>query len=112
VPVVATRSGGIPSAVPPEWRDELVPEEAPDELARAIAAAVTHPSREERAARGREWVEAEYSWAGLAARIEQVYLRTLGASDGLSEPPPAGALEAERRHVGEGGRAEPGESTD
>jgi colanic acid/amylovoran biosynthesis glycosyltransferase len=112
VPVVATRSGGIPSAVPPEWRDELVPEETPDELARAIAAAVTHPSREERAARGREWVEAEYSWAGLAARIEQVYLRTLGASDGLSEPPPAGALEAERRHVGEGGRAEPGESTD
>jgi colanic acid/amylovoran biosynthesis glycosyltransferase len=93
VPVVATRSGGIPSALPPGWRDELVPEDSPAELAAAVLAAVTRPDPGARAALGREWVEREYSWGSLGARLERLYLRALGASDGLAEAAPAGTLE-------------------
>lgn len=78
VPVVATRSGGIPGTIPPEHRGELVDEDDPDALARAILVRLSDRSDWDRRARtGRCWVEREFDWRGLARRLDGVYASAL-----------------------------------
>jgi glycosyltransferase involved in cell wall biosynthesis len=72
--VVATRNGGIPEAVPPALRDELVPESDADALAQRLAALIGDPRGwDERANVGRQWVEQTFDWTRLARRITAVY---------------------------------------
>jgi glycosyltransferase involved in cell wall biosynthesis len=88
VPVVATRSGGIESAVPPSRRPELVPEDDPEELAQRISAVLAEPDPALRAREGRAWVEAEFDWTRQARRIAEVYERALsGPGPGASARP-------------------------
>jgi colanic acid/amylovoran biosynthesis glycosyltransferase len=74
LPVIATRNGGIPETIPPEHRDELVPPDDPDALARGILAMIasteTWPSR---VGLAREWVSEEFSWERLAHVLTDIY---------------------------------------
>jgi len=74
VPVVATRSGGLPETIPPCYRQELVPENDPGALAEQVAAVLA--DRGDWAARarvGRRWVETEFDSTALALRTAEIY---------------------------------------
>jgi colanic acid/amylovoran biosynthesis glycosyltransferase len=74
LPVVATRNGGIPEVVPPQYVGELVPDTDAAALADRIAALVDERDQwEERARAGRRWVEEAFDWRLLAGRIAAVY---------------------------------------
>jgi colanic acid/amylovoran biosynthesis glycosyltransferase len=74
LPVVATRNGGIPEVVPPQYVGELVPDTDAAALADRIAALVDERDQwEERARAGRRWVEEAFDWRLLAGRIATVY---------------------------------------
>ncbi|MFA6546110.1 MAG: hypothetical protein WCS99_16950, partial [Limisphaerales bacterium] len=49
-------------------------------LAAALAAALQLPAAERRAmgARGRDWMRRDFSWAGIAQRMEAAYAHLLG----------------------------------
>lgn len=80
VPVVATGSGGTPEVIPPELRDELVPEDDPTALATRLAAVLQAPdSWEERARVGRHWVEEQFDWTILGRRTAATYTRLVSA---------------------------------
>ena len=75
VPVVATRHGGIPSAIPAAFRDELVEEGDHEALARRIQALLGQ-GREElaaRAARHREHVRAHFSLEAEIRAYQRLY---------------------------------------
>jgi glycosyltransferase involved in cell wall biosynthesis len=81
VPVVATRSGGIPEAVPPRFRDELVAEDDPRAIEERIAALLeSRAGWDERSQIGRAWVEERFDWAKLAPQIASVYETLSSAS--------------------------------
>jgi glycosyltransferase involved in cell wall biosynthesis len=74
LPVVATSNGGIPEAVPPRYRHELVEERDHVALGERILALAAERARwDERTAEGRRWVESAFDWKRLARRIASVY---------------------------------------
>jgi colanic acid/amylovoran biosynthesis glycosyltransferase len=76
VPIVATRSGGLPEVIPPVFRDELVPEDDPTALAEQLRRVLEDTgSWKERARVGRAWVEREFDWEVLGARTAATYSR-------------------------------------
>jgi glycosyltransferase involved in cell wall biosynthesis len=77
LPVIACRSGGLPSIVnvdpanPTGW---LVAPDDVDDLAEVLVTAVNHPAeRERRGANAAAHAKAELSWDGLVPRFEAVY---------------------------------------
>jgi glycosyltransferase involved in cell wall biosynthesis len=74
VQVVATRSGGIPEAIPPPFQGDLVPENDAAALAGRIEALLAQrESWAQRARLGRAWVEDRFDWGRLAPRIAAAY---------------------------------------
>jgi glycosyltransferase involved in cell wall biosynthesis len=74
VPVVATEVGGVPWVVEREREGWLVPSEAPDELARALRAALTDPAEAQaRAGRARARVERDFAPDVWIRRHEETY---------------------------------------
>jgi colanic acid/amylovoran biosynthesis glycosyltransferase len=72
--VVATDHGGHPEVVPPERRGELIPEGDHEALAEAIERRwAERASWEQRARRGRAWIEERFDWRTLAPRIAAIY---------------------------------------
>jgi glycosyltransferase involved in cell wall biosynthesis/peptidoglycan/xylan/chitin deacetylase (PgdA/CDA1 family) len=72
--VVATAVGGTPTVVRPDETGWLVPPEQPAALAAAIVEALGDPGgRAERARRGHEIVERDYSLVATIDRIEALY---------------------------------------
>ncbi len=70
LPVVAGRSGGSPDAVLDGRTGTVVDGTRVAEVARAVADLLTDPDRAARLGRaGREWVEREWRWDVLAARL-------------------------------------------
>jgi glycosyltransferase involved in cell wall biosynthesis len=81
LPVIACRSGGLPSMVnvdesrPTGW---LVPPDDVDSLADAIVAAVNDPAeRVQRGANALDHARAELSWEGLVTRFEAAYVAAI-----------------------------------
>lgn len=84
--VAATDNGGIPEAVPPERREELVQEG--DAVALATRLMEIRQSRAdwpERSLAGRRWVEETYDWKVVALKLDAAYRRVTGASPTPSE---------------------------
>ena len=76
VPVVATDTGGIAETVPPEHRDDLVPNDDPPALADAVTRLLAHAdARRDRAQRARAWVEEQFDATALARRTVALYHR-------------------------------------
>jgi glycosyltransferase involved in cell wall biosynthesis len=74
VPIVATDNGGTAETIPPSYRHELVPEGDDAALAAAIEALVAEHDRwPDRVRIGRRWVEEQFDWAALAARLTAIY---------------------------------------
>jgi glycosyltransferase involved in cell wall biosynthesis len=87
VQVVATRSGGIPEAIPPRLRADLVPEDDPAALAERIEALLDERDHwMERARIGRAWVEEQFDWRQLAPRLGAAYEATLEDAAGSAAP--------------------------
>ncbi len=73
-PIVATRVGGVPSAVRDDETGLLVPPQDPQALADAIARTLDDaPGRIRRAAAGRALFDAEFSAAAMSRRYEALY---------------------------------------
>lgn len=74
VPVVATRSGGIPDNFPAQWQDELVVPDDHQALALRICELLDRrDSWSARAHVGRQWIETEFDSRELARRTAQIY---------------------------------------
>jgi len=72
--VVASDSGGIPEAMAPAFRHELVPEGDPEALSARLLA--LHEERDgwtERAREGRRWIEEAFDWRKIAPRLAEIY---------------------------------------
>ena len=84
LPVISTQSGGPPSfvnVVPGEEDGWLVPPDDERALAAAIAtAALDAEERRRRGSNAARHVREAWSWDGIAARVEALYERVLGAS--------------------------------
>ncbi len=81
LPVFATRHGGIPEAVEDGVSGVLVPERDPEALARALIDAAQNPELLSRMARnGATVVRKDFDLQTQAAKLEQIYLRTLGGT--------------------------------
>jgi glycosyltransferase involved in cell wall biosynthesis len=79
VPLVATRSGGLPETTPPAYRHELVRAGDHHALAeRVIALARDRASWSARAKAGRAWVEERFNADILARRLAGVYRELAG----------------------------------
>lgn len=73
-PVVASSVEGIEEFVGQDETGYLVPPKSPEELAQAIRIALENPDRAERwGSNGRELVEEQYSWEGVANRTYNLY---------------------------------------
>lgn len=78
LPLVATASGGTVETIAPPYRHELVPEDDAVALAdRILAVLDDRPGWGERTLGGRQWVEEEFDWRKLAARIGKLYAAAL-----------------------------------
>lgn len=76
LPVVASRSGGIPDVVRDEQTGFLVPPRDPDTLAGRLVWLAEHPSEaREMGMAGRAFVERHFDWRDCVAAMERVYLR-------------------------------------
>ena len=74
VALVATVNGGTAETIPPGYRHELVGEGDVDGLAsRMVHLLDRRESWETRARIGREWVEEQFAWPLLAARLGAIY---------------------------------------
>ena len=79
LPVVATRSGGIPDVITHEETGLLVPERDPGALARSVGRVLDDPVLAERLGRrGTEEVRRRFAPDAIARRFEPVYLRAAG----------------------------------
>lgn len=86
VPVLATRSGGVPELVQDGVSGRLVPRFDVDALTRALREMLADPDRLRamgQAARIR--AEQLLTWERSAMRLEEVYLRSVGGSQGRDE---------------------------
>ena len=82
LPVFATEHGGIPEAVENGVSGVLVPEHDHGALASALINAVRDPDSLSQMARsGAEVVRQKFYLATQAQRLEEIYLRTIGAGD-------------------------------
>ncbi len=73
LPVVAGRSGGSPDAVLEGETGHVVDGTRVDEVARAVGDLLVDPEEARRmGAAGREWVEREWRWDVLAARLREL----------------------------------------
>lgn len=87
LPVVAGRSGGAPDAVLDGDTGYVVDGIAPPEVAGRVAELLADPgAATAMGKRGRAWVEKEWRWDVLAARLQGLLA---GAAGGVS-PPPSG----------------------
>ena len=78
LPVVSTRHADIPEVVLDGLSGYLVPERAPEELARILDFVLQNPERwEALAAQGRSHVEEHYNIHVQAARLESLYLELM-----------------------------------
>jgi glycosyltransferase involved in cell wall biosynthesis len=77
--VAITDNGGLREVMPPDRRDELVPEGDAEGLAARLEA-IERARRDwpARARDGRRWVEEAFDWGALAPRIDAVYRRVAG----------------------------------
>ena len=74
IPVIATRSGGIPEIMPDGRAGLLIDHAEQGELARAIGRLLDDPALASRMGRtGRELAAAKYSWTAIAQRFLEVY---------------------------------------
>lgn len=82
VPVVATDSGGTRDVLPPDYRDEIVPEDDVPALAHRLTEVLGEPPqhRQRRVAIGREWVEREFDVREIGRRTVAVYESLIAAS--------------------------------
>lgn len=73
-PAVVTDNGGTREVVPPDLRDEIVPEGNAEALARRLDAVLdARPEWPARAHAGRRWVEQEFDALRLARRLAERY---------------------------------------
>jgi glycosyltransferase involved in cell wall biosynthesis len=80
VPVVASRTGGIPDVVRDGETGFLVPPRDPAALAERLAWLAGHPSEASRmGAEGRRFVERHYNWTACAERMELVQQQLVAA---------------------------------
>lgn len=87
-PVVASRVGGMPDIARDGETALLVPEGDPRALGRAVAALLGDEDRRRRmGAAARDDVEERLGWDGVARRLEEIYLRSLGRSGGPARAP-------------------------
>ena len=75
VPIVASRTGGLPEIVR-DGETGLLTENEPAEIARAISRALQQPG--DFCCRGREWVEQNCTVEKMAAKTASVYRKVLG----------------------------------
>jgi glycosyltransferase involved in cell wall biosynthesis len=82
LPVVATRHGGIPSAIPAEFRDELVEEADYEAMAHRIKEMLGQNRNQlaARAARQREHVQAHFSIEAEIRAYQRLYERSCAGS--------------------------------
>ena len=74
LPVIATRVGGLPEVVEEGVTGWLVEPDNPAALAAAMASVLADPAGgRAMGARGRQWVEARYTWDGALTAMESVY---------------------------------------
>lgn len=75
VPVVATDNGDARGVLPPEYRDEIVPEDDVEALAERIVAIAGEAgdARARRVAAGRQWVEKEFDARAIGTRTTMLY---------------------------------------
>jgi colanic acid/amylovoran biosynthesis glycosyltransferase len=79
--VAATDNGGIPEAMPPERRGELVQEGDAVALARRLMEiGQARGDWPERSLAGRRWVEETYDWKVIALKLDAAYRRVTGVS--------------------------------
>ena len=77
-PVVASEAGALPEVVGTGGGGVLVPPDAPDALAKAIAALLEQPdARRALSARARSRIEAAYAWPRVAERTAAEYQRVV-----------------------------------
>jgi phosphatidylinositol alpha-1,6-mannosyltransferase len=73
LPVVVGNSGGAPDACIPGVTGIVVDGTAPSAVASAVIGLLSDPGRAAAmGARGREWVEREWQWDDLAARLRDI----------------------------------------
>jgi glycosyltransferase involved in cell wall biosynthesis len=81
VPVVATRSGGIPEAIHDGVTGRIVPPAQPAEMARAIVALLRDPDLRSRMGRaGRTWIEEGFTADRMIDETLAVYREVIGRS--------------------------------
>ena len=92
VPVVATRTGGVPEVVCENRNGLLCPVGDVEELAASCVALLSDPSRRQAfAAHGREWARSRFDRGRIVARYRELYRATLtiagpaASGDGLLE---------------------------
>jgi phosphatidyl-myo-inositol dimannoside synthase len=79
LPVVAGRSGGAPETVVEGVTGTVVDGRRSGPVGDAVAALLADPARSrELGAAGRRWVEAEFAWPAVVARLQEL-LATAGA---------------------------------
>lgn len=80
VPSIASRVGGILELVQHQRDGVLVPVADPSALAAAIRALLDDPAAERLGARGRQTIEARYSFERMVSAFEELYLNALAGS--------------------------------
>ncbi len=87
LPVIAGRSGGAPDAVLPGQTGYVVDGSAPSQVADRVVELLDDPAKSAAMGeRGRAWVESEWRWDVLAARLRRLLADT---DDGRLSPGPS-----------------------
>jgi colanic acid/amylovoran biosynthesis glycosyltransferase len=82
LPVFATEHGGIPEAIEDDVSGVLVPERDGEALARALVNAAQDPGLLRRIGHaGGSAVRKNFDLSTQARRLEEIYLKTMGARD-------------------------------
>lgn len=77
-PVVANAVGGVPEVVQDGKNGLLMPNNSPDEIAKAVLRLLNDPEAAASMGRwGREYVRDKFAWEQIAEQTEQLYLRLL-----------------------------------
>jgi phosphatidylinositol alpha-1,6-mannosyltransferase len=80
LPAVAGRSGGAPETVVEGETGAVVDGRRPGPVGRAVAALLADPQHARAmGAAGRRWVEAEFAWEAVVAKLEKLLAEAAGA---------------------------------